>query len=114
MSNGVNNVPLLRASPFSLIAFCHDVVLQNLPFANVAQAISRHIHDQMNRQQACPFPLGVVTLVSGDVTVVHLIRDDLKAVLALVADRLLAPSRAKVVDTLTFELNPWFGFCVIN
>ena len=34
------------------------------------------------RQQACPFPAGVVSLVSGEVKhVVHLIRWNLKAVL---------------------------------
>ena len=36
-----------------------------------------------NRQQACPFPAGVVSLVSGEVKhVVHLIRWNLKAVYA--------------------------------
>ena len=39
------------------------------------------------RQQACPFPAGVVSLVSGEVKhIVHLIRWNLKAVYALVAD----------------------------
>ena len=40
-------------------------------------------HDmQDNRQQACPLPAGVVSLVSGEVKhVVHLIRWNLKAVL---------------------------------
>ena len=36
-----------------------------------------------NRQQACPFPAGVVSLVSGEVkNIVHLIRWNLKAVYA--------------------------------
>ena len=41
-------------------------------------------HDMREkRQQACPFPAGVVSLVSGEVKhVVHLIRWNLKAVYA--------------------------------
>ena len=42
---------------------------------------------QDNRQQACPLPAGVVSLVFGEVKhIVHLIRWNLKAAYALVAD----------------------------
>ena len=42
-------------------------------------------HDMRDkRQQACPFPAGVVSLVSGEVKhVVHLIRWNLKAVMPI-------------------------------
>ena len=48
-----------------------------------------------NRQQACPFPAGVVSLVSGEVKhIVHLIRWNLKAVLCqLGQDLTTVPAR---------------------
>ena len=55
---------------------------KNLIFTTAARAFEVQ-HDMWdNRQQACPFPAGVVSLVSGEVKhVVHLFRWNLKAVL---------------------------------
>ena len=56
---------------------------QKLCFFTAASAFKMQHDMGDNRQQACPFPAAVVSLVSGEVKhVVHLIRWNLKAVYA--------------------------------
>ena len=65
--------------------------LQKLLFISAAQARDKQHAPCMTRQQACPFPAGVVSLVSGEVKhIVHLIRWNLTAVLCQLGQDLTA------------------------
>ena len=84
-------VPLLLRSHVNLVRCilpCDAVRTTRNLFFRCSFSVCDKQHDMYdNRQQACPFPAGVVSLVSGEVKhVVHLIRWNLKAVYALVAD----------------------------
>ena len=75
----VLRLPLSIVNPWNLHPFASTAVPNNhkLPFS-AAQAF--RISAWQSRQQACPFPAGVVTLVSGEASLfVHLIRWNLNS-----------------------------------
>ena len=81
------DVPRFRLSfmnPVNASLLCEATSNYQKPFFSAACAfeVQHDIHDK--RQQACPFPAGVVSLVFGEVKhFVHLIRWNLEAVLCL-------------------------------
>ena len=113
-------VPAVQGIP--VICFSLNVrsfgTTRNSFFATAAWAFEVQ-HDTCDyRQQACPFPAGMVSLVSGEVKhVVHLIRWNLKAVLCqLGQDLTTVPVQGIIARPLDLgtESCLLFGFIFIN
>ena len=75
-------VPFVPGTPVICSFVCSCAEHSETSVSTAASAFAMRHDMQDNRQQACPFPAGVVSLVFGEVKhIVHLIRWNLKAVL---------------------------------
>ena len=74
-------VPVVPGTPVICSFMCSYAEHSETSVFTAASAFVMRHDMQDNRQQACPFPAGVVSLVVGEVKhIVHLIRWNLKAV----------------------------------